>query len=1121
MFKRLGNIIEKRPLLVISIVLLITIGFGIIIPGLEFKTDFKDFMPDEEIVEAYWKIADTFGQSQQIMFLYLQKDRSESVISAEALREQLYMEKELKKLPEIDETLSITTIIDQFCLLEFGETIENCSDKQIETVIQDILQDEVTTSIKVFDSDDPNEKVDYNRYPRISRGTSINEIDVKNCYVSFDDESMTFSFEVYDLSKFKSKLRSPIPLVNVVEWYLDFKNIIQPDPRLDIDYKIAVHIEPTHSLWEIGKGLINNIRDILTHIKNRELLFSYNKDAYLWIKPPNQDLFFPLQLKTASINFNVNDNKIDLIVSREELGNYGISIKYEFFNLPAKLTNFQAGTRYYQSPIGKLPWLRFSANTTFIIKLINLLRNRPILGPISEKFFQIFTNITWEDFDKIYENVEMGISLPNKFALKDIDESWKNADVAPNKGQSDNLLFIRTQLFDEMKVNVLSFLSKDYEKVKKPSKGIILLPLNISWDYQRSLGATRDIIKKIEKIDDVYDYIYIDVTGDTVISYQLNEVTMEANQIIMPLIFIIIITVLFIFFRRASYMLLPLIALVVSVIWLFGTMVLLKIPFTTMSIAIVPLLLGLGVDYSVHLSHNYRLELSNGKTPAQAIKRSILEIGTAMFLAMITTVIAFLSFLSATIPPLRDLGLLLGLGILYTFITAITLQAAIRYVVDRKKKKFDKVKRESFRLNIIMGKLAQAVLTHQKSIFIILILITLIAGVGASQIKTGFDLNSFLPEENQAINILGELEENFPSVSQYQEYILLEGDIANVKTLKGTIKTHENLKDDTMVSRNPDDSPRAESIYTIIYQAVNNNKSIIKDFNLYEKTFIPKEDNDVKRLFDYLWDSLEYGIQTRLTIQRNNFGKYDTAIIRVNVNIQTAKREAADLSNDLKILDKELNEDLADFGDLKVTITGYWSITNKITSSLTDSQILSTGISLILASIVLIVAYRRLTLGIIAMIPVMISIVWILGTMYFIGYNLDVLTISVTSLTIGIGVDYAIHATERFRLVADKTGNVIAALTETISKTGGALLIAALTTTLGFGMLTLAPMPPQVKFGIIMVLTISFAFITSVLLLPLILARWGNWSKKKKGYIISTKPADEEYINNSLSNKKK
>ncbi len=1113
MFKHLGRLIEKRPLLVISVILFITIGFGIMIPGLEFKTDFKDFMPDEEVVEAYWRIADTFGRTQLIMFLYLEKDNSESIITAKALREQIYLENELKKLPEINQALSIITIIDQFCILEFGDTINNCTDEQIETVLQDILLDDFPTSIKVFDEDDPNEKKDYNRFPRISRGRSIDEIDVKNCQVSYDEEFMTFSFEVYDLSKFESKLKSPIPLVNIVEWYLDFENIIQPDPRLDIDYKIAVHIEPTHNIWEFGKGVLNNIRDILTHIKNRELINNYKKDAYLWIKPPGQDIYFPLPLKTANIDFNVNNNKIELKVSREELGNYGISVRFGFFELPSKLTNFKAGTRYYKSLIGRLPWLRFSVNSSFIINFINKIKNRPFLGPISEKFLKFFTNITWKDFDQLYESAKTGIPLPDKIALKDIEESWANADISPDKGVSNNLLFIRTQLFDEMKVNTLSFLSKDYEITKKPSAGIIILQLNISWDYQKNLKTTKYIVEKIEEIDKEYNYLMVDETGDTVISYQLNEITMEANQVIMPLIFIIIIVVLYIFFRRTSYMILPLLALVVSVIWLFGTMVLLDIPFTTMSIAIVPLLLGLGVDYSVHLSHNYRLELSKGQTPAVAIKRSVLEIGTAMFLAMITTVIAFLSFLSASIPPLRDLGLLLGLGIFYTFITAITLQAAVRYVLDRKKEKFKLGKKKSFRLNIIMGKLAKAVLNHQKSIFAILLLITIIAGIGAAQIKTGFDLNSFLPEDNPAINVLGKIEENFPSVGQYQELILLEGNIANVNTLKGIRETHENFIDDTFVSRNADGSPKSESVYTIISKAVNNNNTLIEEFDLDEDTFIPKKDTDVKRLFDYLWNSFEYGIQTQLTIQKNGYGKYDIGIIRVYVNIPTAKREGADLNKDLTILAEELEEDVADYNNVKVTITGYWIITHTITSSLTESQILSTGISLILASVVLIIAYKRLTLGIIAMIPVMISIVWILGTMFFMGYNLDVLTVSVTSLTIGIGVDYAIHATERFRLVADKTGDIKAALTETISKTGGALLIAALTTTLGFGMLILAPMPPQAQFGIIMVLTISFAFITSVLLLPLILARWAKWSKSKKGYIISTKSPDEEYIN--------
>jgi predicted RND superfamily exporter protein len=216
---------------------------------------------------------------------------------------------------------------------------------------------------------------------------------------------------------------------------------------------------------------------------------------------------------------------------------------------------------------------------------------------------------------------------------------------------------------------------------------------------------------------------------------------------------------------------------------------------------------------------------------------------------------------------------------------------------------------------------------------------------------------------------------------------------------------------------------------------------------------------------------------------------------------------------------EELEDDLEEYGNVNAVVTGSFIITHKITSGLTESQLLSTAISLVLATIVLIIAYRRFTLGIIAILPVLMSIVWILGTMVLIDYSLNVLTITVTSLTIGIGVDYAIHATERFKLVADKTGDIKMAVSETIERSGGGLIIAAITTVSGFGMLIFAPIPPQVQFGVIMVLTISFSLITSILYLPLMLARWASWSKKRKGYIISSKPPDKDYIN-EINNEK-
>ncbi len=1108
MLKKLGNIIEKRPWLVISVILLITLGFATLIPSIEMKTEFEDFMPEDETVEANMRIMEYFGESQQPMFLYVESQQATHTLSIEALKEQHYIINELIKMPEIESATDITFFIDQICQLEFGQKFRDCTDEQINIAIQDLLEEHNSKTIRILDVDDSNEKIEYNRYPGISKGKSIDELDIKNFDIGYDKKTINFSIEVYDLSSFESKIKSPINLVNVIEWYLDFDNLIKPDERLDISYKIAAHIEPKHAVWGVGDGILDNIKRNLLSLRNRELFNVYEKSVILWIKPPDQDMYFPITLETGEINFNIEENQIEISVSKDDLANYGVAPCFGVYELPAKLSNFKAGTRFYQTPFIRLPWFRVEFNTSYLINNLEKIINRPLLGGIAGRLLNSFAGLSWQDFDEFFGTIDENMPLPDRIALKDIESSWIDVDVAPNSDFASNVLFIKPSLYDDLQLGAKGFLSKDYTR---PVASLIILNLNLTGSYEETLESTREILKSLEKIDSTNNFISVEATGDSVISVQIDEVTTEANMIIMPMIFIVIITILFVFFRRPSYIALPLLALVVSTIWLFGTMVLLDKPFTTIAVALVPIIMGLGVDYSVHLSHNYRTELSKGRTPGEAIKKSVLEIGTAMFLAMLTTVIAFLSFLSASLPPIRDFGLLLALGIFYTFITAITFQAAIRYVVDRKKKEYKTGKKKSIKLDVLMGKLSKIILCHQKKILALILLITLVSAIGASQIKTGFDFESFVPEDNPAIELFGKIEENFPFSGQNQEYILLEGSVATVDSLEGIIRTHDNLEDDTYVGRNVDGSAKTSSMYTIINQAVKNNATLIDEFNLDRTTGIPRTDQDVEHLFDYLYESEEYGILVRNTLHRTN-GEYDACLIRIFIDMAAENIETEDLGEDLELLTEEFTDDIENYGDVEAIVTGQFVITHRITNSLTESQIISTAISLVLATIVLIIAYRKPTLGLIVIIPVMISMVWILGTMYFAGYSLNMLTITVTSLTVGIGIDYAIHATERFKLVADKTGDIELAVCETISQTGGALLIAALTTTLGFAVLIFAPIPPQVQFGVILAMTITYSFITSVLLLPLILAKWAKWRKKRKGFIISPTRAKKEEL---------
>jgi predicted RND superfamily exporter protein len=1006
------------------------------------------------------------------------------------------------------------------CQIEFGQPFENCTDAQLQMALQDLLSTPTYDTVSLLVADDPNEPSEYKKFPYIS-GKEINSLDIKNGYLRNTSTSYQFVIEVYDLSQYAQSNKPTIPSTNVVEWFVSFNNLVVPDERLDIDYQIAARIEPTHPFWEFGKGLRTNVRELIEKIQSRTLFNSYTKNAYLWVRPNGQSNYFPTELNTGNVSLDISENTITIEVSKAELSLYGIAPQFGTIQLPGKLANFTLGSRYYQHPGLLRKGGKIAFNTSFLLERLQRLRQRPILGFIVERLLQRSSSISWNDFDELFSLVEETQAIPNTFAAQDLQLLWTNLDTSSEPSTTITYL-IYPAFFKDIQVSSIAFLSKDYHTTYQPSASLIIVETEFSGDYESNIERNKMLVSKIGTLDQEDSAVRIKVTGEGVISSEINEITSASNTIIGPAIFIIIFGILLINFRRLSYVLLAMLSLSIATIWLFGTMVLLGIDFNVIAVALTPLILGLGVDYAVHLFHNYRTEIENGRTPGEAIRYSVQDIGTAMFLAMITTVIAFMSFMSSNIGPVRDFGILLALGVIYTFITAITILAALRYLIDRRKPVRIKRKKKFYSVRSIMGTLAQNIITHQKKILLAIILITIVLSTGASQISTGFDLNEFLPEDTPALQLYEEVAQEFPSSSQAQEYIFLEGDVATVAILQGMAVTHENFKDDTYINRNPDGSMNSISIYTIIQQSIKNNESLIARFNIDTDTGIPRSDEDVLALYDYLYgegvttdasgsfsaESLNYEVQS--VLYKTDAG-YEAALIRIYIDLSLQTQEG-DINDDLQLLRREFLNDLAEYGDVDTTVTGNLIVTLRITNSLTSSQILSTGISVLLAALVLIIAYRNAALGLIAMIPVGFSIIWILGTMYFIGYSLNVLTITVTSITIGIGIDYAIHATERFRLVADKTGDPELAVCETISHTGGALFIAALTTTFGFGILVFAPIPPQQQFGLIIAITIVFSFITSVLILPLALSRWAQSRKKRKGFIITPNKSNNNHI---------
>ena len=174
-------------------------------------------------------------------------------------------------------------------------------------------------------------------------------------------------------------------------------------------------------------------------------------------------------------------------------------------------------------------------------------------------------------------------------------------------------------------------------------------------------------------------------------------------------------------------------------------------------------------------------------------------------------------------------------------------------------------------------------------------------------------------------------------------------------------------------------------------------------------------------------------------------------------------------------------------GVAKVYVTGDLVALQNVLDGLNSSQLSSTAISFIVSFIVLLLLTRRAVPALVVLTPVVLATLWVVGSMVILSLKWNVLTVMVTALSLGIGIDYAIHMWRRFEAERNRSDDVWEALEETISTTGVALVLSAGTTALGFLVLLFSPMPVVQQFGLVTALTVTFSLILSIIVLPVLL----------------------------------
>ena len=578
--------------------------------------------------------------------------------------------------------------------------------------------------------------------------------------------------------------------------------------------------------------------------------------------------------------------------------------------------------------------------------------------------------------------------------------------------------------------------------------------------------------------------------------------------------------------RTLSDLLLSLGTILLSILWMQGIGTLLGPGFLNIIGApnqisqIAPILLiGLGVDYAIHFTGRYREELGEGLSVKDSTKNTLSSVGIALTLATLATIVGFLSNVVSPLPEFKDFGITVSFGILFALLLVMTFVPAIRSLLDKKAEKKDSINREAFSSSgeSVLNKFAGASSIIPRKLK--LISIALLLGISSygyvsfTNLDTVFNFTDFLPEDDPVVATLAVLTDEFGGGFGETTTVLLEGeDLATPEIHNAIIDAINNL---------------ATADNVVVFGENVANESVVASLGamLAPQDVAPGAPPQAPDM-DLISGLMSYGVQL-MTGEGMNALKVSTtgdveSLYKSLLTMDPATFGGSLYLNDQEIFtaqqikittsagsegSRQLTEDIysafAQVIDLGVDVaaTNDSIVTNSVSDLISASQFQSLIFAILSSMLFLIIYYwidlRRPFLGVVTIFPVIAIVMGTYLGMGLLEIPLNPVTATLTGIAIGIGVPFVIHVTNRFREALTKDSNPVSAITSTLKTTGGSLFGSAFTTMAGFGILTTSTLKPFQQMGQVVLVSIGFALVASILILPTLLVLWANYHNKK------------------------
>ncbi|MDC1134654.1 MMPL family transporter [Candidatus Pelagibacter sp.] len=582
----------------------------------------------------------------------------------------------------------------------------------------------------------------------------------------------------------------------------------------------------------------------------------------------------------------------------------------------------------------------------------------------------------------------------------------------------------------------------------------------------------RDVIKSYEDIGKIY-LGGIPMIADDMMTFIKSDIVVFGLGVLL-----FIIATLWFVFRKPIWIIVPISSCFFSVVIMMGLLGLLGWKVTVISSNFIALMLILTMAMNIHMSTRFlQLRKSNpSKSNLQILTLTTGKMFWPILYTVLTTVIAFLSLIFSGIKPIIDFGWMMTFGLITSFIITFTLLPTLLSFAPTKNMSVKED--EGSKITKFLGNLS---LNFQPPIFIVTIIVIGLSVFGISKLEV----------ENSFINYFSK------NTEIYKGMKLIDEELGGTTPLEVILKFPEAKKEKTEEDDDfedwGDESEQDDQKYwftkdkidTIasVHNYLDSLPQIGKVLSFSSIIDVATQLNNDKPLgtleMGVLYSKIPESIKTDIIDPYISIEDNEARIsLRIIDSQENLRRN--DLINKINFdLENELGIEKDQY-----KLAGVLILFNNLLQSLFKSQILTLGLVMIGIFAMFMILFRNIKLSLIGVVPNFIAAFFILGIIGLLGIPLDMMTITIAAITIGIAVDNSIHYIYRFKEEFNKINNYKETLTTCHSTVGAAILNTSITIVFGFSILVLSKFIPTIYFGVFTGLAMLLAMISVLTLLP-------------------------------------